>query len=465
MKKKFWLVSALFFACLITLQASQVTIIVKSLPLNTPEGSQIYIAGSFNSWNPGNASHVLAPNSNGHPAIVVEATGNISFKFTRGSWGTVEGNANGGFLPNRSFTIGSADTLTVNILSWEDLGGPNSTAAANVSTMAPAFFMPQFNRNRRIWIYLPPAYQTSGIDYPVLYMQDGQNLFDNSTAFAGEWQVDETLNLLHEQGKAVPIVVGIDNGGGHRISEYTPWAHPQHGGGDGHLYAKFVVETLKPFVDQNYRTQSGREHTGVMGSSLGGLISFYIAHNFQEVFSRVGVFSPSFWFSDQVYGFASQTGKKHPIKYYIMGGSAESTTMVPKMQQMVDTLHSIGFGTQEVFLKVVQGGQHNEAFWRAQFKDAYEWLFLAQPTSTGEILPTTQIKIKNHGRNIWLDTTENFVPGGSLKIQVYGLNGQVVFSDDIWSTKVISLHNLPSGLFVARVFNSKISVVKKVLVN
>jgi alpha-glucosidase len=457
--------SAIFLALVLQLQASQVTIIVTSLPVNTPSESQIFIAGNLNDWNPGSTDHKLIPNSNGHPTIVVQGTGTISFKFTRGSWATVEGNANGGYLPNRSFTFGSADTLNVTILSWEDLGGPNSTAAENVSIMSPAFFMPQFNRNRRIWIYLPPDYDTSGIDYPVLYMHDGQNLFDNATAFAGEWQVDETLNLLHQQGKPVPIVIGVDNGGGHRIAEYTPWAHSQHGGGDGHLYADFIVETLKPYVDENYRTLPGRENTGVMGSSLGGLISFYIAHKYQEVFSKAGVFSPSFWFSDQVYDFASETGKTHSMKYYLMGGSAESSTMVPKMEQMADTLFSVGFGQNEVSLNVIQGGQHNEAFWRSQFKDAFEWLFLTESTSTGDNLPKFPVKIKNYGRNIWFEAIDSHANGGPFIFELYGLGGQIVYSKSIEPNQVISMPFLPPGLFVARVFNNQTSVAEKIFLH
>jgi hypothetical protein len=119
---------------------------------------------------------------------------------SRGSWQTVEGNESGGFLPNRNFTFGSADTLWIAILSWEDLGGTGSTAAENVIIMDEAFYMPQLNRHRRIWLYLPPDYETSGKDYPVLYMHDGQNLFDHYTSFAGEWEVDETLNCAFRSG-------------------------------------------------------------------------------------------------------------------------------------------------------------------------------------------------------------------------------------------------------------------------
>ncbi|MDV7392611.1 alpha/beta hydrolase-fold protein, partial [Arthrospira platensis SPKY1] len=167
-----------------------------------------------------------------------------------------EGNANGGFLPNRTFNFtGNPQTLNLSILTWEDLGGgSNSTAAANVQIMNNAFFMPQLNRSRRIWVYLPPDYNTSNKHYPVIYMKDGQNLFDQATSFSGEWQVDETLNTLFNQGDYGAIVVGIDNGGSERLNEYSPWVNAQYGGGQGNAYMAFVAETLKPHIDANFRT-------------------------------------------------------------------------------------------------------------------------------------------------------------------------------------------------------------------
>lgn len=444
------------------LHASQVTIIVRNIPSNTPAGAQVYIAGSFNNWNPGSSEFLLNANSNGHPQIVVNATGTISFKFTRGSWATVEGNANGGFLPNRSFVMGSADTLLINILSWEDIGGTNSTAAQNVSIISTSFQMPQFNRTRRIWVYLPPNYQTSGLRYPVLYMHDGQNLFNQATSFSGEWEVDETLNNLFNQGKPVPIVVGIDNGGSNRIGEYTPWAHPQHGGGDGELYGRFIVETLKPFIDLNYRTLPGRENTGVMGSSLGGLISFYIAHNYQDVFSKAGVFSPSFWFSDSVYHFASQMGKKQSMRYYILGGTAESQSLAGQMQAMADTLKAKGFNESEVKVVVITGGQHNEAFWRSQFGQAYEWLFLSAPTSLPNSLPGQNPRLRQGANRVWIEGG-NKSEGNQPMLVVYNLSGQKVYSTKMASGQNIYLPTHLKGIFIAKVVDQGWQITQKLV--
>src|SRR5205085_11725242 len=125
--------------------------------------------------------------------------------------------------------------FNLTVLSWEDISGsgPSSTAAANVQVLNTSFFMPQLNRSRKIWLYLPPDYYTTSKTYPVLYMEDGQNLFDNATSFSGEWQIDETLNTLHSQGNYGAIVVGIDNGGGERLNEYSPWVNATYGGGQG----------------------------------------------------------------------------------------------------------------------------------------------------------------------------------------------------------------------------------------
>lgn len=462
--KKLLFLSLILLSGLIT-GAAEVTMIVTSLPANTPPGDNIYIAGSFNGWDPGNVNFILQPNTGGQPQIVVTGTGTIQFKFTRGSWATVEGNENGGYLPNRNFTFGSADTLLITIQSWEDLGGPGTTAAENVIVMDNAFFMPQLNRTRRIWLYLPPDYETSGKDYPVLYMHDGQNLFDLYTSFAGEWEVDETLNSLYNAGKEVPIVVGIDNGGADRIAEYTPWPNQQYGGGDGDLYAQFIVETLKPFVDQNYRTKPQREFTGVMGSSLGGLISHYIGLKYQDIFSKAGVFSPSFWFSDSSYIFAYQTGKIHPMRYYMMGGTNESGGLVQQMNQMMDTLQAAGFTDPELFLKVVPGGQHNELLWRTQFGQAYQWLYLDGSTDVDEFEPGSSIRTKIMYDRLFLETNNLGLESQLFDINVYSITGQMVFQTRLMPGNSMAIPVNLQGIYLVTVTGGNTRFSQKVFIH
>jgi len=393
--KNFKLLIIIFLCLFASGISAQVTFVIQSLPANTPAQDNLFIAGDFTGWQPGMPQYMLQKNNQGKWSIILaeQPSGTVlNFKFTRGTWETVEKGASGEEIGNRIFTFGSSSsTVDVTILNWADLtGGSNSTAAANVKIMTTAFYMPQLNRYRRIWLYFPPDYETSGISYPVLYMHDGQNLFDNLTSFAGEWKVDETLNSLAGQGKQVPIVVGIDNGGSDRIIEYTPWSNPEYGGGDGEKYVQFIVETLKPYIDQHYRTLPDRENTGIMGSSLGGLISNYGSLKYQSTFSKAGLFSPSYWYSDSIWTFTHDMGKQLNMRFYQLcgtneGSSAEgSLDVVNKMQRMNDSLVSLGFGRDQVFNKVVVGGQHNEQLWANAFGEAYLWLFDSYITSVKE---------------------------------------------------------------------------------
>jgi hypothetical protein len=169
---------------------AQVTLKVVDWPNNTPANATIYFASSINNWNPGSSSYTLQDTGQGAYEITIpEGVGSVQYKFTRGSWATVEGNATGGEIANRSFTFnGQPQVLELNILTWKDLegGSGGSSATGNVQILDENFFMPQLNRSRRIWVYLPPDYETSTKHYPVVYMHDGQNLFDNQTSLAAD---------------------------------------------------------------------------------------------------------------------------------------------------------------------------------------------------------------------------------------------------------------------------------------
>ena len=386
--KKQQLLTVIFLGLIASSSLAQVTFIIDQVPAYTPVQDSLYIAGDFNGWNPGDTEYVLHKNEQSKWEITLAAQPDltsISFKFTRGSWATVEKGASGEEIPNRAFTYGNGDVVHIIIYNWADNGGGGSTAATNVIVMSTDFFIPQLNRNRRIWLYFPPDYETSGLNYPVLYMHDGQNLFDAFTSFAGEWEVDETLNSLATQGYQVPMVVGIDNGGTDRIGEYTPWLNSQYGGGDGEKYMQFIVETLKPYIDEHYRTLPDRGNTALMGSSLGGLISHYGSLAYQDVFSKTGLFSPSYWFSDSIWAFTRQTGKQENMKFYQLCGSLEGSEMTNGMQRMNDSLKSIGFPQNDIFNKVIAGGQHNEQLWRETFGEAYLWLFNDYATAIEEL--------------------------------------------------------------------------------
>jgi len=361
---------------------AQVTLNV-TVPAGTPAGAAVYVTGSFNSWNPGEVAYALTRTAAGTYQITLPArTGTIEYKFTRGNWAAVETDAANGAVPNHRYTFGSSPVVKHVVLNWQDMGGGSgcqSTAARpNVRVLSPAFAIPQLGRTRRVWLYLPEDYATSFRRYPVLYLHDGQNVFDACTSFSGEWGVDETLRQLQQSGldAAGCIVVAVDNDGAQRLNEYSPWNNPQYGGGQGDQYVDFLVQTLKPYVDAHYRTLTGREYTGIAGSSMGALISVYAALKYPNVFSKVGAFSPAFWFAGPS---LLQYARQHPAgpttRFYFVSGTAESETMVPLMQAVRDSLHTGGVAAANLNYTTRTDGQHAEWFWRREFGAAYQWLY------------------------------------------------------------------------------------------
>jgi len=452
---------ALFSAFIkLTTVTAQVTFVIQSLPANTPTQDNLFIAGDFSDWKAGLPQYIMHKNGDGKWSITLPAQASgtvIKYKFTRGSWGTVEKGQNGEEIGNRIFTFGnSSASVDVSIANWADGGSGNtSTAAANVKIMSTDFLMPQYNRTRRIWIYYPPGYETSGISYPVLYMHDGQNLFDNLTAFSGEWKVDETLNALSAQGKRVPLVVGIDNGP-ERMAEYTPWANSTYGGGYGEKYLQFIVETLKPYIDQHYRTLSDRENTGIMGSSLGGLISHYGALKYQSTFSKAGLFSPSYWFNDSIWSFTHDMGKQQDMKIFQLCGTSESDNIdMPKaIQRMNDSLVKMGFGQNNIANKVIIGGKHNEELWSEAFGEAYLWLFDSYITSVKEPVAIKQIScFPNPVRDELNFRTDRKVAFDTIFIK--DMNGRQVKTISKPKESRIDVHDLLPGTYMIRFISGK----------
>jgi len=360
--------------------SAQLILKVITVPAGTPADADLYVAGSFNNWKPDDPDYRLERDAAGnyHTQLFPPA-GPLAFKITRGSWTKVEGDGAGGFRNNRRVDYrGGRQVEQLHIRSWEDLDGqaaPASTAAANVQVLDTAFYMAPLERRRRIWIYLPPGYDTSQARYPVLYLHDGQNVFDAATSFAGEWQADETLNRLAKEDGLRLIAVAIDNGGEHRLNEYSPWLNEQYGGGEGADYLHFIVNHLKPYIDSLYRTRSGREDTGILGASMGGLISLYAAIEYQEVFGMAGILSPALWFSEECLAHAAREGRQHPLRFYLMAGCEEGQNVVDDLHALGQTLQLAGFDKQEQFVVTHADGDHSEWYWAREFEDVVRWLF------------------------------------------------------------------------------------------
>jgi len=243
-----------------------------------------------------------------------------------------------------------------------------SSASKNVSTFTME--APQLKTTKKIWIYLPEDYSATAKKYSVIYMHDAQNLFDSKTAYSGEWNVDEKLDSL----KAPVIVVGIEHGNDKRIEELTPFKNEKYGGGNADNYLDFIVKTLKPYIDKNYRTKPKAKNTIIMGSSLGGLVSYYAILKYPETFGKAGVFSPSFWFSNDIYTL-TEKAPKIKTKIYFLCGDKESDDMVKdmtKMERLLDTKRCYCLHLTKS--KIVKGGEHNEKLWRDGFVKAVLWL-------------------------------------------------------------------------------------------
>ncbi len=251
----------------------------------------------------------------------------------------------------------------------------HGTAQANVHVLKKALKMPGLDRKRTIRVYLPPGYDAAKKRYPVLYMHDGQNLFDLTTAYAGEWGVDEALNALAKSRKLEVIVVGIDHGGENRIHELTAWDHARFGKAEGRQYMDFLVRVVKPYIDKHYRTKPDRMNTAIMGSSMGGLISHYALVHYPTVFGRAGIFSPSYWMAPAVFDDSAERAIRKDARLAFYCGGKEGERMLPNMERMVALLRSEGHPDAEIRVDVSPDAQHNEAAWRAEFPQAVEWLF------------------------------------------------------------------------------------------
>jgi predicted alpha/beta superfamily hydrolase len=370
-------IAALSFATSVMAQ-NTIRLEIKSLPVYHPSNSDIYAAGSFNGWNPQDEKYKFQRTENGNYFINLKLGNDIyEYKITRGGWDKVECKKGGAGIENRSLKVEADATVELTIEEWADRfpAKPRvSTASKNVHIIDTAFLIPQLKRVRRVWIYLPENYET--YRYPVLYMHDGQNVFDDAASYAGEWGVDEFLDSVKLKSC---IVVAVDHGGAKRINEYCPYdmsAGPsgeKFGKGEGNEYVDFLVKTLKPFIDKNYHTLKDKSHTFIAGSSMGGLISMYAVLKYPKVFGGAGVFSPAFWISGpKIFDDIKAKGKNVNSKIYFYGGKQEGETMVPDMLKAFEMMSKASKSKMETVIR--DDGKHNEARWRIEFPLFYRWI-------------------------------------------------------------------------------------------
>ncbi|WP_176844521.1 alpha/beta hydrolase [Mucilaginibacter sp. P25] len=335
----------------------------------------LFLAGDFNGWNPADKNWELLKTPAGNYVLNKELpVGIVHFKVTRGSWNSVECDVAGKPIDNRNLKITADTTIKLDIEAWQDnFGVPEKkhTATARVHLISEKFQMPQLGRQRRVWIYLPAGYDAGKKKYPVIYMHDGQNLFDDYTSSYGEWGIDEMMDKIPVRQES--IIVGIDHGGEYRITEYDPY-NSKYGEGRGDDYVQFLIKELKPYIDAHYRTQTDAAHTTIAGSSMGGLISMYAALKYPGVFGNAGVFSPAFWIAPQIYDQAQQATINKMSRFYFVCGDAESESMVADMQKMADLLKSRGVKPENAPVTIIKGATHNEKQWNGDWPGFYKWL-------------------------------------------------------------------------------------------
>ncbi|NCD69865.1 alpha/beta hydrolase [Mucilaginibacter agri] len=375
-KKTFFCAFLLFGQIFLSNAQPKITFKVHVNTAPKQAAEELYLAGNFNDWKPSENVWKLEKNEGGNYSLITSIKPGIySYKITHGSWEKVECAAGGKQMENRSLNIHGDTTINLTVEDWQDnFAAPvkQHTATSQVHLITEHFEMPQLGRQRRIWVYLPKDYATSKRRYPVIYMHDGQNLFDEFTASYGEWGIDELMEKV--PGKDQCIIIGVDHGGEYRMSEYNPYDF-RDDKGRGSDYVDFLAKTLKPCIDKHYRTLTDAKHTAIAGSSMGGLISMYAETKYPEVFGQAGIFSPAFWTaSPQIYDFVQKQKFTNKERFYFVCGDAESDSMVSDMEKMAEMVRAKGVSGINTPVVVIKGAQHNEKQWNGDFPAFYNWL-------------------------------------------------------------------------------------------
>ncbi len=356
---------------------------VVTVPQGTPADRQVYLSGDtpqLGGWDAEGLKLERQDDGTFGTSIQLKPGTQVQFKVTGGTWELVEKSESGGEIDNRYLIADEDKTVQMVIASWasgQAQHRPEPTLTGDIRKHENVRSA-NLNNERTLLVYLPPGYEDQpDRRYPVLYMHDGQNIFDAATSFAGdEWQVDEAAERLIAEGQIEPIIiVGIYNNAD-RMAEYVPGPPVEgRGGGKGDAYARFVVEEVKPLIDQTYRTDPAREKTGIAGSSLGGLISLHMARAYPQTFGRCAGVSPTLGWPDRGlltrWGAGDQSWMKK-TRFWIDMGTAEGRPLpgaslpssVLNARSLAALFEQAGLeaGRDFRYLEVAEG-QHNEAAW------------------------------------------------------------------------------------------------------
>jgi predicted alpha/beta superfamily hydrolase len=355
-----------------------------TLELTTPidDRRPVYVVGNFNNWTTEQTRFQMRRVANGRfmftfPIDLV-LPHRLEYKYVRGGWENKELDSFGNSTNNRILE-NPQGIINDFVARWSNYGLTFTPSfLPKIQVVSEAFYSPELKKSRRVVALLPYNYaQETEKRYPVLYLQDAQNLFDDKAPF-GNWAIDKKLAVLAEQGMGDVIVIAVDHGGETRINEFLPpTKNRKLGHSEGRKYVKFLAKTLKPHIDAQYRTLTDRLHTGVGGSSMGGLISIYAGLIHPEVFGRLMVFSPSLWAVQNAPFAAIRFFKPIPTKIYAYAGGKEGANVIPNVKNFQKAIQSQGFDDTKIGFKLALDphGLHNERRWGEEFPKAVEWLF------------------------------------------------------------------------------------------
>ena len=361
--------------------------------LTTPENDsrKIYITGNFTDWNPQNNHFVMDQLDKGVYYFKIDddlLPDLIEYKFTKGGWGNVELDKYGNITPNRKIEKKKGKVKDY-VEKWRLNWGPfKKEFFPIVELVDKEFYIPQLDKTRKVWALLPYNYYKSNKRFPVLYLHDAQNLFNESSTY-GNWEIDKKLSILSEYGRGDVIVIAVEHGNDDRIKEYVFENPKLTEDAEGKKYIRFITDTLKPYIDSKYRTKKDRNNTGVGGSSLGALISIYAGFLYPEVYSKLLLFSPSLWVEPENNFPMLSFQHQFKTKVYVYGGSKEGSQMVKRIElfeKEMNKWENQGLFDFEVKKSINEQGEHQEFYWSQEFPRAVEWLYYDSKEDPVEII-------------------------------------------------------------------------------
>jgi hypothetical protein len=434
--------------------------------VTVPAGTKnCYIAGGWNGW----ASFLeMTKVDSIHYTIIIVSNKGLKYKYSSGpNWSCVELDSSRNQIPDRTYAINDE------VINWSSVWDPNLGPVVSAGIIMRYPFTSQYVDKRIVDVWLPQGYTTEK-KYAVLYMHDGQNLFDKATSVGVEWQVDEMATTLVQQQKIRDcIVVGIWNTT-KRYDEYFPektlnylpvWYKNQlinNMGGEpkGDNYLKFIVNELKPFIDSTFSTYTDQQSTYIGGSSMGGLISWYAVCEYPQVFSGAACLS-THWAENSVDSLILPDAYRKYLsdhlpspsnhKFYFDHGTLGLDTNYAKHQILMDTIMKFkGYNSKNWISKIFVGDTHSEADWSKRLNFPLEFLLSPQSINSLSVNASEELKIyPNPAHNIL--TIDGLDVNSPNSISIYNIYGIIQIREFKLTEKKIDISKLPIGIYLLEI--------------